>query len=195
MVADATARRFFRPSHDLGPDRDLHRDREHGRDRHFHEPRISGRRFAERLRHHGALGAGRGVRALRRALLRGAGRGFATLRRRVSFFARDLSPGARLRRGLDFGDGWLCRAGRDRGGSIRSLSRRSAAGIESTPFVVRRGLARDAYFALGFSARERLSKHLDSAQDCFDSRHHRGRFCCREDAARFLSGRCTRIGR
>ena len=103
----------------------MHRDCKHDWHRHFHQPWVSGGRFAERFRHRRALDGGWNLRDVRRAFLCRISGGVAALRRRIPFSPRDLSSVARISRRLDLGYGRLLGASRDRRDAIRHLPSRN----------------------------------------------------------------------
>ena len=109
----------------------VHRRGEHGRHRRLHQPRVSSRRIAVGLRHHGAVAGRRRLRAVRRAVLRRTRRGAAAFGRRVSFPLAHLSSGGRLSRWLAFGHGRFCGAHRRGGDGVWQILRPRLAGRES----------------------------------------------------------------
>ncbi len=173
--------------YDFAPHGHLHRRRQHGGHRHFHQPRISSGRRADRFRHHGDLDRGRHLRALRRALVCGAGRGASAVGRRISFSRSDLPSGAGVPGGMDLGHRRVRRAGGDRRHRLRHLSRRSGAGIEPAPPLARGGDDLHDRVAARSPARQRVSERLDHSEDRAHRRDRHSRLLRGIDAARLVS--------
>src|SRR5947207_8934385 len=104
-------RLFVKRKNNLAPHCHLHRRGEHDWHRYFHQPRISGGRFCDWVFDPRSLGGGRDLRALWCAFVCRTWRCSPAVGWRIQFPARNLSPGSRVSRRMDFGDAGLCRAG------------------------------------------------------------------------------------
>ena len=186
---------FETTTNDLSSHRYLHRGREHDRDRHFHQSRISNRRFANRIFRDGGVGGRWRVRDVRCVRLCGTWRCIAAFGWRIQFFQPHLSSVGWFSRGMDFGDGWFCRAGCDRSETVRHLFRGYFSGNERAFFVASGRLDHHVRFAARFAVGQLFSKRVYHSQSCADRCHHRRRIYRQRHAAGFVFARAKAMAR